>query len=155
MNNSRIGLLRRHNAAASFTRDWLFAGSTATVLSAIPSTVYSILTGADVLAPTRAAGRMLVSAGATEVELFIAAALVHTAVSFFWAALLIFVLPRKHVTFWSVIAAALIGVLDLRIIAPLFFPEVAALAFWPQMADHVMWGASFGVALACLWRARR
>ncbi|MGZ5153438.1 MAG: hypothetical protein ACXWI6_25360 [Burkholderiales bacterium] len=153
MNVSIRRPLRNRNAGA-LARDWIVAGSAATVLSGLPSTIYSVLTGADVLAPTRAVGRMLVSAGASEVQLFVAAALVHTAVSFFWAAFLIFVLPGKHVTFWSVIAAALIGVLDLRIIARLFFPEVAALAFWPQMADHVMWGASFGVALACLGHAR-
>jgi hypothetical protein len=145
--------LRNRNAGA-LARDWAVAGAAATVLSGIPSTVYSMLTGADVLAPTRAAGRMLLSAGASEVQLVVAAALVHTAVSFFWAALLIFVLPQKHVVLWAVIAAALIGVLDLRIIAPSYFPEVAALAFWPQMADHVMWGASFGLALARRWRAR-
>jgi hypothetical protein len=86
--------------------------------------------------------------------LFLAAALVHTTVSFFWAAVLTLTLPRKHVALWSVLAAALIGVLDLRIIAPAFFPEVARLSFWPQMADHVMWGASLGVALALRWRAR-
>jgi FtsH-binding integral membrane protein len=153
MNNSTRRPLRSHNAR-SLARDWLVAGAAATLLSGIPSTLYSMLTGADVLAPTRAAGRMLVPAGASELQLFVAAALVHTAISFFWAALLILMLPRKHVTLWSVIAAALIGVLDLCIIAPLFFPEVAALAFWPQMADHVMWGASFGLALAHRWRAR-
>jgi hypothetical protein len=25
------------------------------------------------------------------------------------------------------------------------FPEVAALAFWPQLADHLIWGACIGV----------
>jgi hypothetical protein len=36
---------------------------------------------------------------------------------------------------------------DLRLIAPRFFPEVAALEFWPQMADHLVWGACFGLVL--------
>ncbi len=49
-------------------------------------------------------------------------------------------------------AAAAIGLLDLRVIAPLFFPEVAALAFWPQMADHLMWGACVGVVLQVRWK---
>jgi hypothetical protein len=47
-----------------------------------------------------------------------------------------------------VVAALLvIGVLDLRLISPLFFPEVAALEFWPQMTDHLMWGLCFGGVL--------
>jgi hypothetical protein len=75
------------------------------------------------------------------------AALVHASVSLFWAAILAFTLPRRHTTAWSVAAAALIGVLDLRIIAPRFFPDVAALELWPQMADHLMWGACFGLVL--------
>ncbi|MGZ5161349.1 MAG: hypothetical protein ACXWIT_12545, partial [Burkholderiales bacterium] len=77
--------IRSPRNAGALARDWIVAGSAATVLSGLPSTIYSVLTGADVLAPTRAVGRMLVSAGASEVQLFVAAALVHTAVSFFWA----------------------------------------------------------------------
>jgi hypothetical protein len=42
---------------------------------------------------------------------------------------------------------------DLRLIAPAFFPAVAALDFWPQLADHVAWGVSYGVTLAL--RTRR
>jgi hypothetical protein len=80
-------------------------------------------------------------------KLFVAAALVHAAVSFFWAAILFMLLPRRHVVLWAMAAAAAIGILDLRVIAPLFFPGVAALAFWPQMADHLMWGACFGLVL--------
>ena len=34
----------------------------------------------------------------------------------------------------------------------LLFPEVAALAFWPQMADHLMWGACVGVVLQVRWK---
>jgi hypothetical protein len=41
----------------------------------------------------------------------------------------------------------MIAVVDLLIIAPAYFPEVAALAFAPQFADHLMWGASFGLTL--------
>ena len=46
------------------------------------------------------------------------------------------------------LAAAVIAMVDLRLIAPKFFPEVAALPFWPQFAHHVMWGACFGFVLA-------
>jgi hypothetical protein len=52
----------------------------------------------------------------------------------------------------AVVAAALIAMLDLRVIAPSWFPEVAVLPFWPQFADHLMWGLSVGVALRWRWR---
>ena len=45
------------------------------------------------------------------------------------------------------IYSALIALLDLRAIAPLFFPEVAALPFGPQLADHLAWGAVVGIVL--------
>jgi hypothetical protein len=35
----------------------------------------------------------------------------------------------------------------LRVIAPLFSPEVARLSFWPQFADHLAWGLLVGVTL--------
>ena len=46
------------------------------------------------------------------------------------------------------IAAVSIGLLDLGVMARLLFPEVYALPFWPQMADHVAWGAVLGVVHA-------
>jgi hypothetical protein len=63
--------------------DWLIAGSVATALSGIPSTLYSALTGADIFEPTRAAGAMLVAPNSSDPQLLIAAAVVHIAVSFF------------------------------------------------------------------------
>ena len=101
---------------------------------------------------TRAAGAMLISPLASDLALFSAAALVHCTVSLFWAAILVWLLPRKRVVLESLIAAALIALLDLRIIGPLF-PQVYALPFWPQFADHLAWGASFGTALR--WISRR
>jgi hypothetical protein len=77
----------------------------------------------------------------------LAAAIVHSLVSLFWATLLWLLLPGRHTIAWALAASALIAVLDLRVIAPMRFPEVAALAFWPQFADHMMWGACVGVAL--------
>jgi hypothetical protein len=87
-----------------------------------------------------AAGAMLVPASSPLPQLVAAAAFVHAAISFFWVLILALVLPRRRVFLWAVLASALIGLLDLRVIAPLLFPEVARLAFWPQLADHLMWG---------------
>jgi hypothetical protein len=133
--------------------DWLIAGSVATALSGIPSTLYSALTGADIAEPTRAAGAMLIAPNSSDPQLLIAAAVVHIAVSFFWSGILIVVLPRVFIAPACVLAALLIGVLDLRVIAPHLYPEVARLPFLPQMADHLMWGACLGLVLRRRWRA--
>ena len=124
-------------------RTFFLAWLAATLLSGIPSSVHALLAGRDVLEATRAAAAMLPLSG----SLLVDAALVHASVSLFWALVLWLALPRRHATAWAMLAAALIGILDLRLIAPRFFPEVAALGFWPQMADHLMWGACFGWVL--------
>jgi hypothetical protein len=122
-------------------RDLLYGWLLATVLSGIPSTVWALLTGGDPMEPTRAVGAMIGMPGSIA-----AAALVHGCVSLFWSVLLWLVLPYRHAALWAVLAAAAIAFLDLRLIAPIFFPEVAALDFWPQFADHLMWGACVGFA---------
>jgi hypothetical protein len=137
-----------------YAREVAIAGGAATLLSGIPSTVYALVTGRDVLEATRAAGAMLIAAESSGTALFAAAALVHVCVSFFWAATVVGVLPRKAVVEWAIAASAAIGWLDLRLIAPAFFPEVAQLEIAPQMADHLMWGATLGIALARLRRHR-
>jgi hypothetical protein len=113
------------------------------------------VTGGDITEATRAAGAMLISPGTNLGALVLAAAVAHTTISFFWAAILVFILPRRHVIAWATAAAALIAWLDLRVIATAFFPEVAALRFGPQLADHLMWGASLGWVLARRWRDTR
>lgn len=86
-------------------------------------------------------------------RLLLAAALVHPLVSLFWTLVLSLALPRRHIVPSAIGASAAIALLDLRLIAPAFFPAVAALDFWPQFADHLAWGASYGVTLAV--RAKR
>ena len=105
------------------------------------------MTGGDALEATRAAGAMLLPAEKTTWKLIAAAAVVHPLVSLFWAVILWRLLPRRATLEWAILAAVLIGLLDLRIIAPAFFPAVAALDFWPQMAHHLAWGALFGLTV--------
>lgn len=133
----------------------LSAWLVATVVSGLPSTVHAVITGNDVMEATRAAGAMIVSPDSSLPQLFAAAAIVHGAVSLFWASILTPVLPHRRTVYWAIAASALIAVLDLRIIAPMMFPEVARLPFWPQFADHLMWGACVGITLAWRWRTRR
>lgn len=129
-------MTRRRRAFPALVSAWLLA----TLLSGIPSTTYALLTGNDPLEATRAAGAMI-----GRPDSIAAAALVHCAVSLFWVVVLWLWLPRGMV--WALLASAAIAILDLGLIAPLFFPEVARLAFWPQFADHLAWGACVGAAL--------
>jgi hypothetical protein len=124
-------------------RALFYAWLLATLFSGIPSTLYALLTGADPLEATRAAGAMVARA-----DSIVAAALVHASVSLFWALLLWLVLPYQNTMLWALLASAGIALLDLKVIAPVFFPEVAALDFWPQFADHLMWGACYSVGLS-------
>jgi hypothetical protein len=134
-------------------RDLTVAWLVATVFSGAPSTLYALATGGDPGEATFAAGRMLVDS-TSPVVLFAAAAVVHPAVSAFWAAMAGLMLPVRHTAWWAVAFAAVVGILDLLFIAPRWFPEVAALSFWPQMADHLMWGACLGGTLQARGRRR-
>lgn len=125
----------------------------ATIFSGLPSTAYALLIGADPLEATMAAGGMLLPMNAQPALLFMAAAVVHGSVSAFWTLVFGALLPRRHVVLWALAGSAAVALLDLRLIAPLVFPSVAALAFWPQFADHLMWGALLGASLQ--WRQAR
>jgi len=92
---------------------------------------------------TRAAGAMLIPASSTDRELFFAAALAHAGVSLFWTLVLVRWLPHRHTLMWALVALACLAVLDLRVIGRLF-PEIFALPFWPQFADHLAFGAVLG-----------
>ena len=128
---------------------WLVA----TVFSGAPSTIHALATGGDPLEATFAAGRMLIDSPSPW-RLFAAAALVHGSVSAFWALVAGWLLPRRHTAAWAIAFAAGIGLLDLLVIAPAWFPHLTALAFWPQMADHLMWGACLGGTLQAAGRRR-
>jgi hypothetical protein len=128
-------------------RTLFYAWAVATAFSGVPSTVWALVTGSDPLEATWAAGAMLVPADSGPRVLFASAALVHSTVSLFWALVFGVWLPRRHVALWALCGAAVVALIDLGLIAPLFFPSVAALAFWPQFMDHLMWGACLGGVL--------
>jgi hypothetical protein len=136
-----IDIRRCHEVTMRTKRELLYGWLLATLLSGIPSTLYALLTASDALEATRAAGAMINRPGSIA-----AAALVHSSVSLFWATVLWLLLPYRRTALWALLASMGIALLDLRVIAPAFFPEVAALAFWPQLADHLMWGACVGLA---------
>ena len=134
-------------------RDLFLAWLLATVFSGLPSTLHALFTGADALEATRAAGRMLLPDATATPVLFAAAAVVHPAVSLFWTLVFAWLLPRRHPLPWAIAGSAAVAWLDLRVIAPALFPPVAALPFWPQVADHLAWGALLGATLQ--FRGRR
>lgn len=128
-------------------RDLFRAWLVATVFSGLPSTLYALGTGGDPLEATRAAGTMLIAPDRGLAALVLAAGAVHAVVSAFWAGIFALLLPRRRVASWAMAGAAAVAVLDLGIIAPRFFPSVAALDFWPQFADHLTWGLLLGATL--------
>jgi hypothetical protein len=140
---SMVGALK---TSQYFWRDTLRAGLIAAVTSGAPSTLWAWWTGGDLLEATRAAGAMLIPAESSTIALFVAATVAHVSISIFWASALTATLPRKHTAIAAVIASAAIAILDLRIIGRMF-PEIYALPFWPQFADHLAWGMTVGVVL--------
>lgn len=142
------------NGLDQLWRDAIVAGSCAALLSGIPSTLYAWVTGGCVLEATRAAGAMLIPATSTDTELFMAAAIVHAGVSVFWTLILVPLLPHRHTVVWAIVSLACIAVLDLLAIGRLF-PEIFALSFWPQFADHIAFGAVLGSVLAYRRKRRR
>ena len=99
---------------------------------------------------TRAAGAMLIAADSSVSHLLLAATLVHGSLTFFWASVLTLYAPREHAIICSTAVMVLVGFINLGIIAPLFFPSVVALEFWPQMMDHAALGFCYGAVL--YWR---
>ena len=112
----------------------------AAALSGAPSTVHALVTGGDPLAAARAAGALLLPRERRTFPLLLAAFPVHVGVSLFWAS----VIPRRAGVAGGAACGLGIAALDLRLLAP---ARVRALPTWPQVADHVAFGAVVGWAL--------
>ena len=129
-------------------RTTLIAAVIAGLAGALPSTLYSIATGGDWLASINAVAAMVNAEQLAMGWRVSVASAIHLAISLLWATLLVAILPQRRVVLWATAAGVIIAIIDLRALAPFLFPEVAALAFWPQLADHVVWGASVGAVRA-------
>jgi hypothetical protein len=87
--------------------------------------------------------------------LLAAAALpVHLSLSFGWALVLAVILPRRRTVAWGALAGLGIASLDLGIIGRRF-PRVRSLPAGPQIADHLLYGATVGMVLDRRRTARR
>ena|SRR5438105_12503642 len=130
----------------------IVAGGLAAVLSGIPSTAWALLTGNDPWAATRAAGALFPGRGRNAG--LMRGAVVHLAVSGWWAAALALVAPRRRIgpviggAAGLAIAAIDLGVIGRRV------PAIAALPQGPQWVDHVAFGAVLGWGLSRPSRGR-
>ena len=126
-------------------RDAIVAGSWGAILGGTPSTLHALSTGRDPLEATTAAGSILLR-DATRRPLLLAAAVpVHLALSLGWALVLERASVRGAVR--GAAAGLAIAALDLGV-AGRRFPRVRTLPLWPQLADHVTYGAVVGHVLA-------
>ncbi len=132
--------------------DVMAAGVVAAALSGIPSTMHALLTGADPLEASRAAGSLLLPDEQRPVRLLGAAGLVHGSISLGWALILAAALPSRRTALTGGLAGVGIAALDLGLVGRRF-PPIRRLPVPPQLADHVAYGATVGAVLA--WRRRR
>ena len=108
--------------------------------SGLPSTAHALVTGRSPLAAARAAGALLGRPGLGR------GAIAHAVLSVGWSAVLVTVLPRRHAVAWGALAGLAMAALDLGL-ADRAVPAVAALPRWPQVADHVAFGALVGAVV--------
>jgi hypothetical protein len=123
----------------------VLAGAVAAMVSGIPSTVYALLAGDDVLAATRAAGTLL--PGRRDRPGVAAGLIAHLAVSVGWTCVLATAARRHRLgAGGGAIAGLAIAALDLGIAARAY-PAVRALPRGPQILDHLVFGAVTGALL--------
>jgi hypothetical protein len=130
--------------------DALAAGLAGAACSAIPSTVWSLVRGEDVLVGARAAGAMVLPHERRTLVLLVVAAPIHLAISLGWAAVMAVALPHGREPARGVVGAMVIAALDLALIGRRI-PSIAALPQGRQWADH----AAYGLAVGLVLRARR
>ena len=127
-------------------KDGLAAGAVAAVVSGAPSTSWALAAGGDPLRPTLAAGSILLPRERRRGRLLAAAIPVHLGLSIGWALVLSLVLPRGRAVSAGTAAGLVIAAFDLGVVGRLF-PRVRALPLAPQLADHLLYGATVGLVL--------
>ncbi|MBA2536278.1 MAG: hypothetical protein H0V20_02445 [Actinobacteria bacterium] len=117
------------------------------MVSGLPSTVHALAAGRDPLEATLAAGSILLPNETRRLHLFLAAAPVHLSISLGWGLVLARVLPRRPSVASGAAAGLAIAALDLGVIGRRF-PRIRALPLVPQLADHIVFGATVAAVLA-------
>lgn len=126
--------------------DGMIAGAVAAVVSGAPSTALSLATRADLLAPTLAAGSILLPHEKRKLRLVLAAFQVHVLLSLGWGIVIAGVLRERASPVSGAIAGSAIAVWDLLVIGRRW-RRIRDLPFGPQLADHVAYGLTVGVVL--------
>jgi len=152
---ARRGIKPQVEGNFSAVRDGMWAGVAAGVLSGAPSTLHAVLTGRDPLAAARAAGNLLLPAGASPGALLVAGGLAHTVLSLGWGTVVAVAVRRTSLppVVAGLAVGAAIAAVDLGVLAhgPLGrrWPLIRALPVGPQVADHLAFGAVAGAVLHC------
>ncbi|MCK5405944.1 MAG: hypothetical protein KAJ37_00760 [Candidatus Krumholzibacteria bacterium] len=118
------------------------------LVGGFPSTLHAIASGGNWLESINAIAAIANAEGLSFGWRVSVAAAIHFTISFVWASALIAILPQRRTLLWASAAGAVVAVVDLLILAPVLIPEIAALPFWPQLADHVVWGVTVGAFAA-------
>ncbi len=126
--------------------DGVAAGGWAAVGSGGPSTLHALLVGASPLEATLAAGTLLLPRETRPLPLVLAAIPAHLAISFSWGIVLAIALPRRGTVPAGALSGLAIAALDLGVLGRRF-PRIRALPTWPQVADHVAYGAIVGIVV--------
>ena len=127
--------------------DGLVAGGAGAVLSGAPSTLHALATRADPLEATLAAGTLVLPRERRPLPLLLVALPLHTAISLGWGVVLALALPPRRAVGAGALAGLAIAALDLGVVGRRY-PRIRALATWPQVADHVAFGAVVGAVVA-------
>ncbi|WP_051324436.1 hypothetical protein [Candidatus Solirubrobacter pratensis] len=127
------------------TSKLLKAGALGAVVSGVPSTAWTLARGESPLDGARAAGAIALPHEKRTLVLLAAAAPVHVALSFGWAAVLA-TLPRRGPG-WGLLAGLGIAALDLGVIGRRI-PAIRELPQGRQWADHAAYGLSVGWMLS-------
>jgi hypothetical protein len=127
-------------------RDGLIAGSIGGIVGAAPSTLHAFATGRDPLEATLAAGTIVLPHERRRVRLLTAAAVTHSCISIGWGLVLAVGLPQRHPVLLGSVAGLAIAALDLGVVGSRI-PQVRRLPLWPQLADHMVYGAVVGAVL--------
>jgi hypothetical protein len=124
----------------------VLAGLVAAAASGVPSTIWTLARGGDVLEGARAAGALLLPAERRTSRLLLAAAPVHLALSVGWALILERVIPPRREPLYGTVGGLAVAALDLGVIGRRI-PAIRALEQPPQWLDHAAYGLAVGLAL--------
>jgi hypothetical protein len=122
------------------------AGVLGGVVGGAPSTLWALVGRRDPFEAGVAAGRLLLPEEGRAWVLLLAGVPVHFGISAGWGVVLARVLPSRGTVVWGAVAGGVIATVDLRMPGRRA-AAVRALPVFPQVVDHVVFGAVVGIYL--------